>query len=163
MVYIEEKKLREKTCDWIFKKYRKRIVGKPVNLHELKLTVTEYLCKRFTSDILRLIPSYEKMDVEPDILALIRLKCDLLSTVIAECKVDPISVRDLRQALDYARVCRSFQAYLIYFGHLTRPVIKRLRSDDITYSGYNDYGNLTIKRLILVRYYGDNTFKITRL
>jgi len=60
------------------------------------------------------------MHVKPDLIAIIRLKKGKLGMIIAECKVGSIGVNDFRQAIDYAMTCRSYDAYLIFHGSLTR-------------------------------------------
>ncbi len=154
---MKESELRRKACEWLKKKYKDKYFLEPVILHDLKLTVTDYLKRKFSGQYLTAIPRYNKMYVEPDIFGVVRLRKGL-GTIIAECKVGTVNVRDFRQAMDYARTCQSYNAYLIYYGILTKDVKKRIRSGDHFYEGLNDYGKLVSKKLILVEYISDNTF-----
>ena len=162
MTEINERILRSKVRTWFKNIYKDKLVTEPVILHDLNMTVTEYLKKNFFGKELSLILDYDKMYVRPDIIALVRLRTKHLALVIAECKVGLVRVSDFRQALDYARVCKSYQAYLVFHGKLSNEVKRRLRVMDNVYEGYNSFSRLVRKFLHVVKYHGNMLFEFVR-
>jgi hypothetical protein len=158
---IKESDLREKTREWLTEKYYNNFFLKPIILHDLQLTVSEYLKKNFTGNILLSIPKYNEMDVKPDILSIVKLEKGKLGLVIAECKIN-VGIQDFRQAMDYAERCQSYEAYLVFCGKLSEDVKDRIRMGGNTYCGLNRYGKVVSKKLIIVEYIRNKTFKIKR-
>lgn len=158
---MNEDLLREKARDWLKLKYQSISFLSPIILHNLKLTVSEFLKRNFSGETLLNIPRYNEMHVEPDIFGIVKLEKGRLGTIIAECKVNYVGVDDFRQALDYARTCKSYEAYLVFYGTLSEKVKARIRSGDNVYLGLNKYGKEIRKKMNIVEYRGNMTF-ITR-
>jgi hypothetical protein len=157
----EESALREKTREWLTERYHNRFLLKPIILHDLQLTVSEYLRRNFTGNVILSIPRYNEMDVKPDILSIVRLEAEKLGLIIAECKMN-VTIQDFRQTMDYARRCQSYEAYLVFYGKLSENVKDRIRMGDNTYYGLNKYGKVVLKKLIIVEYVGNKTFIVKR-
>jgi hypothetical protein len=158
---IDEGDLRKRTREWLTEKYRGRFLFEPIILHNLGLTISEFLKRKFSGEILSSIPRYNEMNVKPDIFSIVRLERGKLGLVIAECKIN-VGLKDFRQVMDYARTCQCYEAYLAFYGKLSEDVINRIRIKDILYNGLNRYGEIVSKELVIVEYRGDNTFIIKR-
>lgn len=162
---IDETQLRQKACDWLTKKFQTReYLINPIVFHDIGLTLSQYLLKKFKGKQLTDIPNYNALHIRPDVIALIISRKDnnrQLLWTMGECKVGKISVRDFRQARFYFEVSNTYEGFVFYAGVLSEEVRRLvLRGFDV-YNGTNKWGQITKKRMIFVEYV-DNVFKKKR-
>jgi len=149
---LDESELRQAARNWLERRHHEnRYIQKPLVLHDTGLSVTGFLKNNYKGDLLRRIPKYNDMHVKPDIIAILRTKHDTFALMTAECKIDPVNTGDLRQAIDYASVCCSYEAFFVFQGPLNQVVKDRIRSGNSVYLGYNESGRLSKRILMLIQ------------
>lgn len=155
---MSEEQLRADACKWLKKHYPLReYYLKPIVFHEVGLTITEYLHKKFKGNQLTCIPYYNELPIRPDIISIIKFRQNNdfgLGWLIGECKVGKVNMSDLRQAVYYANVSKAYESYLFYTGFLSKDIENAIKTGGHLYQGTNKWGKLVNKRLIIVRYDG---------
>jgi len=120
--------------------------------HGLDGTLTEYLRSEFYGINLTKIPRWDRLHIRPDVIALQEVTNDRLRWlwIVAECKVGKVSVRDLRQALNYANLTRAYQAYLVFSGKLSKEVEANLENLGHTFVGTSKWGRDVERKLQII-------------
>ena len=164
MTIYDEQTLREKACEWLRYHFpRRRYDLGPLVFHNMGLTLSQFLFKKFKGSQLTSIPHYKELAIRPDIIALLRLKSDcndILEWVVGECKVNGVSAGELGQAVRYANASRAYEAYLFYQGELSRETIEAIKAGGHLYDGTNRWGKIVKKRIVFVKYHYHKFSKI---
>lgn len=127
----------------------------PTVFHEIGLTLTQFLIRRYKGEELASIPKYADLPIRPDLIALAvvnKNKSKTFGWIIGECKVSALSVGDIRQAVYYAGIAEAYGGYLFYEGQMTREVKALIQSGGLLYSGTNKWGKPVRKRLVIKIY-----------
>jgi len=160
---LGEPYLRQEACRWLKENFpSRRYQIEPTVFHDIGLTLSEFVRKKFKGEQLTRIPKYQEISIRPDIIALlITLKNQdfKLGWIISECKVGKVNVADFRQALHYANIAEAYNAYLFYFGELSREVLEAINKGGHLYTGTNKWGRTVKKRLIFVKYENNRFIK----
>lgn len=151
---MEEPELRNITRDWYKKRYQsyeKHLEF--INLHEMGITITEFLVSRFKGDSLTSIPQYNRLYIKPDIIGIIiHPKTYQKLWIIAECKAGSVSQRDLGQALKYSGSSAAFASSLCYHGRIGRAVQRDIENGHHFFNGSNQWGAEVRKNISFYQY-----------
>jgi len=153
---LDEPYLRQEACRWLRENFpSRRYQIEPIVFHDIGLTLSEFVRKKFKGEQLTCIPKYQELSIRPDIVALLitlENKVFKLGWIISECKVGKVNAADFRQAIHYANVAEAYIAYLFYCGGLSQEVLEAIRTGGHLYTGTNKWGRTVKKRLIFVKY-----------
>lgn len=160
---MDEAQVREEACTWLKVNFETReYLIKPFILHNMSLTLTQFLEKNYKGKELIRIPKYSELSIRPDVVALAVInkhKEKTLGWIIGECKYSSLSSGDLRQAVYYANVAEAYEAYLFYGGTLSKEVRDLIKAGGHIYLGSNKWGKLVKKRLLIKVYENDRFTK----
>ena len=153
---MDEAQLRLEACEWFKVNFPTReYVIKPFVLHNMGLTLTQFVRKKYKGKKLICIPKYDELPIRPDVVALAVInknKEKTLGWIIGECKVSSLSSTDLRQAVYYANQAEAYEAYLFYEGSLSKEVRDLIKTGGHSYLGTNKWGKSVRKRLMIKIY-----------
>jgi hypothetical protein len=125
--------------------------------HEVSLTITDFVRKKFKGKELICIPRYNNLPIRPDIISVLKFRKNekyIMGWLIGECKVGKVDAADFRQALHYASISQAYEAYLFFTGVLSKEVTDSVKVGGHLYLGTNRWGKPVRKRLIFVKYDG---------
>jgi len=161
---LDEAQVREEACTWLKENFKTReYFIKPFILHNMGLTLTQFLEKNYKGKELIRIPKYSELSIRPDVVALAVInknKEKTLGWIIGECKYSSLSSGDLRQAVYYANIAEAYEAYLFYGGTLSKEIRDLIKAGGHIYLGSNKWGKLVKKRL-LIKVYENGRFTKT--
>lgn len=156
---MEESALREISRDWVLREYaHERFVIRPMVFHDEHVSLSDWIRTHFRGKELAAIPKYQSLEIEPDIIALVRRDMVPNTWVMGECKVDVVGVGDYRQALNYPNVANASAGYLFFEGKLAQPVLRLIEQGESTFQGTNTQGRITSKRLMILGF-SDGRFR----
>ena len=160
---MDEAQLRLEACEWLKVNFQTReYLIKPFILHNMGLTLTQFVEKKYKGKELVRIPKYGELSIRPDVVALAvinKSKEKTLGWIIGECKFSSLSSADLRQAVYYANVAEAYEAYLFYGGTLSKEVRDLIKAGGHSYLGINKWGKPVRKRLMIKVYENDRFTK----
>lgn len=153
---MDEAHLRLEACEWLKTSFPTReFIITPIVFHNMGLTLTQFLKKKYKGTELVSIPKYDELSIRPDVIALAVInknKERTLGWIIGECKVSSLSSADLRQAVYYANIAEAYEAYLFHEGSLSREVRDLIKTGGHLYLGINKWGRPVRKRLMIKIY-----------
>ena len=153
---MDEAQIREEACRWLKVNFETlEYFIKPFILHNMGLTLTQFLEKNYKGTDLIRIPKYSDLSIRPDVVALAVInknKEETLGWIIGECKFSSLSVVDLRQAVYNANVAEAYEAYLFYGGTLSKEVRDLIKAGGHLYMGTNKWRKPVRKRLMIKIY-----------
>jgi len=156
MTETSECELRIKACQWLQSHFPKRdYLLEPIVFHDIGMTVTNFLKRKFKGSQLTSIPKYNSLQIRPDLIAILLSSTDSSEIplwIIGECKVGRITRGYFRQAKDYADTACSYEAYLFYDNDLSTEVIKAIENGGHIYNGTNRWGKPVRKKIEFVKY-----------
>lgn len=153
---LDEAHLRKEACEWLKANFptREYLIA-PIVFHNIGLTLTQYVKKKYKGKELACIPKYDELPIRPDVIALAVINKNKEKTfgwIIGECKVSSLSVADLRQGVYYAYVAEAYEAYLFHEGSLSKEVRDLIKTGGHLYVGINKWGRDVKKRLAIKTY-----------
>jgi hypothetical protein len=113
--------------------------------HGKGMTLSEYLRRYVTN--LALIPRYEFLHIEPDLVGLMVMSDSVLVWIIGECKYGNLTYKDLTQGKNYCDVARPYEGYLFYTGKPTATAQANIENGNDMFQGVNRLGKPVKKRL----------------
>jgi len=150
---LAEADLRRKAVLWLDKKYSGRQFLHFMSFHEIGMTLTSYIRRRFHGEDLSRIPNFARLAIRPDLVGIVAHGSGQLGWVIGECKSDKlVNSRDLVVAKNYAEVASAYEGYLFFYGRLTSEAITKIKNGEHMFKGSNEYGDRVNKRLLLMEY-----------
>ena len=153
---MREEQLRTIALAWLQARYSLSKFALPLfKLHELHQTITEYLKSRLIGQDLTRIPLYDQLDLEPDIVGVVKLRRNndySLAWITAEVKVNEVNMTDFREALFFAEKTHSYDAFLLYDGRVTKDVARLVKKGGHSLQGVTKWGNPSRKFLSFLRH-----------
>ena len=106
-------------CTWLVSLLRPRYRSYSVSAHDTSsVSLHRWLEQHNLQDF---FPEYQAFDIRVDVVAVLR-RDDVAHLTFVECKLRPISLRDISQLLGYCRVAQPRHAFIVSPRGLSTPV-----------------------------------------
>ena len=143
---LDEEYVRKEALAWLRKHYETFRFEIPLMIfHGKGMTLSEYIKRHIPN--LSLIPRYESLHIEPDLIGLMVMSDSVLVWIIGECKYGNLTYKDLTQSKNYCDIARPYEGYLFYTGKRSAPVQANIDRGNDMFQGVNRLGKPVKKRL----------------
>lgn len=109
------------------------------------MMLSEYITRHIPNP--SMIPRYESLHIEPDLVGLMIVPDSILTWIIGECKYGSLTYKDLTQGKNYCDVARAYEGYLFYTGKPSPPAQANIEKGNDMFQGVNRLGRPVRKRL----------------
>ena len=143
---MDEEYVREEALAWLCKHYKDFRFEIPLMIfHGKGMMLSEYIRRHIPN--LAVIPRYESLHIEPDLIGLMVMSDSVLVWIIGECKYGSLTYKDLTQGKNYCDVARPYEGYLFYTGKPSAPAQANIEKGNDMFQGVNRLGKPVKKRL----------------